>query len=507
MQLITAYEQYYPELHPSPLFSGTLQSCVQRGCDAYSGGAVYNNTSVCGLGLASAADAVIAVKKLVFEEKRLTLPQLLVLLKNNWQGQEQLRLYARGRLPKYGNNNPEVDTLAAELTACLAGALNGQPNGRGEAFPFEWPSVGSYFGIMDSCGFEKAGYFAVQACYSTVPVLHLEPHWNFKKGQTVFVRAFSNCEQVELLLNGQSLGKRANNPCTPLFWQVEFCPGTLLARGYNAGRCVITASRQTAQKAAKIVLTPVNPTLTNSGEEVAIVNAHLADANGNPCPTENKKINFEAVGDGKILGVGNGNQNSHERDAASSRRLFNGRCQVKLKAAPGAKALALKAKCQGVLPATVTFNILKTAQPEYVPETYSRLLGGFVESNICFTQKPDPLMTIADREMNLFVPLVLNPTRFQPFNGSYKLYRTRLLFANDGQNRRCTLHFDELRCGAAEMYANGALVFSGGRILEQPVEVTFETGGLESMEFRILITASGVADCDGIRGFVTVAVE
>ena len=175
--------------------------------------------------------------------------------------------------------------------------------------------------------------------------------------------------------------------------------------------------------------------------------------------------------------------------------------------APGAKTLALKAKCQGVLPATVTFNILQTAQPEYVPETYSRLLGGFVESNICFTQKPDPLMTIADREMNLFVPLVLNPTRFQPFNGSYKLYRTRLLFANDGQNRRCTLHFDELRCGAAEMYANGALVFSGGRILEQPVEVTFETGGLESMEFRILITASGVADCDGIRGFVTVAVE
>lgn len=378
---------------------------------------------------------------------------------------------------------------------------------RGEAFPFEWPSVGSYFGIMDSCGFEKAGYFAVQACYSTVPVLHLEPHWNFKKGQTVFVRAFSNCEQVELLLNGQSLGKQANNPCTPLFWQVEFCPGTLLARGYNAGRCVITASRQTAQKAAKIVLTPVNPALTNSGEEVAIVNVHLADANGNPCPTENKKINFEAVGDGKILGVGNGNQNSHERDAASSRRLFNGRCQVMLKAAPGAKALALKAKCQGVLPATVTFNILQTAQPEYVPETYSRLLGGFVESNICFTQKPDPLMTIADREMNLFVPLVLNPTRFQPFNGSYKLYRTRLLFANDGQNRRCTLHFDELRCGAAEMYANGALVFSGGRILEQPVEVTFETGGLESMEFRILITASGVADCDGIRGFVTVAVE
>lgn len=134
MQLITAYEQYYPELHPSPLFSGTLQSCVQRGCDAYSGGAVYNNTSVCGLGLASAADAVIAVKKLVFEEKRLTLPQLLVLLKNNWQGQEQLRLYARGRLPKYGNNNPEVDTLAAELTACLAGALNGQPNGRGGVF-------------------------------------------------------------------------------------------------------------------------------------------------------------------------------------------------------------------------------------------------------------------------------------------------------------------------------------------------------------------------------------
>lgn len=134
MALICDYERHYAMLHASPLFSGTFQSCVQRGLDAYEGGAIYNNTSVCGLGLASAVDAIVAVKHLVFLQKRLTLPQLTELLKNNWQGQEALRLYVQNKLPKYGNNCAEADRLAAELTACLANAVNRQPNARGGVF-------------------------------------------------------------------------------------------------------------------------------------------------------------------------------------------------------------------------------------------------------------------------------------------------------------------------------------------------------------------------------------
>lgn len=416
------------------------------------------------------------------------------------------------------NSYQSIKTISGEQFAQVWQTVQSHPyisgmflwNGfdyRGEPFPFEWPSVGSYFGQMDSCGFEKAGYYEVQACYSTKPMLHLEPHWNFKRGQTVLVRAYSNCEQVELFLNGKSLGKKKNNFPKPLIWRVPFCPGTLLAQGSNAGECVATASKTTAQKAQKIVLTPVNTNLGNSGEEVAIVQVHLADAKGNFCPTENRKICFEAIGDGEILGVGNGNQNSHEADAGNCRRLFNGRCQVMLRVAPGAKALTLRAVAAGVLAAELPFQLKNEPQPQYMGETYSRLLGGWRESNYCFLEKPDPLMKIADREMNLFVPLVLNPTRFQPFHGSYKLYMTRLQFGESGQNRQCTLHFNELRCGAAEMFANERLVFSSGEIMEKPLDITFETGGLKSMELRLLLTASGVADCDGIRGFVTVVVK
>ena len=81
---------------------------------------------------------------------------------------------------------------------------------RGEATPFSWPAVGSQFGILDSCGFPKDGFYYLKSWWSDAPVLHIFPHWNWpgKEGQEITVTANSNYEAVELLLNGQSLGKR-----------------------------------------------------------------------------------------------------------------------------------------------------------------------------------------------------------------------------------------------------------------------------------------------------------
>ena len=134
MDLIRAYESYYPTISQAPLLSSTFADCVERGVDAYAGGAKYNNSSVVAFSVANTVDGLTAVKKLVYEEKRYTVSELADILNRNWEGHEMLRREILKKHPKYGNGNPEVDHLAAELVDFAASCVNGQPNGRGGVF-------------------------------------------------------------------------------------------------------------------------------------------------------------------------------------------------------------------------------------------------------------------------------------------------------------------------------------------------------------------------------------
>ena len=86
---------------------------------------------------------------------------------------------------------------------------------------------------MDTCGFPKDNFYYYQAWWTDKPVLHLVPHWNWpgKEGQDIDVRCFSNCGEVELFLNGVSLGRKTMPKNSHLQWMVKYAPGTLLARG------------------------------------------------------------------------------------------------------------------------------------------------------------------------------------------------------------------------------------------------------------------------------------
>ncbi|HSY18702.1 MAG TPA: glycoside hydrolase family 2 TIM barrel-domain containing protein, partial [Candidatus Acidoferrales bacterium] len=105
---------------------------------------------------------------------------------------------------------------------------------RGEPTPYKWPCINSHFGIMDMCGFPKDICYYYQSWWQDRPVLHLAPHWNWpdKTGQEILVRVFSNCQEVELFLNGRSLGKQAMEPNGYLDWKVSYAPGVLGAKGY-----------------------------------------------------------------------------------------------------------------------------------------------------------------------------------------------------------------------------------------------------------------------------------
>lgn len=131
---VNAIEIHYPNIIQSPILSATFENCMARGLDAYAGGAKYANTSLCIFGLATIADSLIAIKKAVFEEKRISLTDFTALLKNNWQGGDRLRKHIQDNYPKYGNNDPEADDLAADLVSFMAHCINNKPNERGGVY-------------------------------------------------------------------------------------------------------------------------------------------------------------------------------------------------------------------------------------------------------------------------------------------------------------------------------------------------------------------------------------
>jgi beta-galactosidase len=184
---------------------------------------------------------------------------------------------------------------------------------RGEPTPYGWPSVTSYFGMMDVCGFPKDNVFYLKSWWGKEPVLHIMPHWNWAgmEGKEIDVWVHSNCEEVELFLNRKSLGKKKMEVNSHLEWKVKYIPGTLEAIGYKNGKKVLSETQKTVGIAEKIKLSVDKENQTNSS--VVVVTVESTDKKGLNVPTANHEITFSIKG-GKILGVGNGNPTSLEKD-------------------------------------------------------------------------------------------------------------------------------------------------------------------------------------------------
>jgi beta-galactosidase len=187
---------------------------------------------------------------------------------------------------------------------------------RGEPTPYQWPCINSHFGILDMCGFRKDNAWYYEAWWTDQPVLHLLPHWNWpgREGQEMDVRALSNCEEVELFLNGQSLGRQTMKKDSELKWKVKYAPGTLSAKGYKNGQLAAETRVETTGAPAAIQLTPDRSTLNADSEDVSVFTVAVTDAQGRVVPVAADLIHFELSGPGKILGVGNGDPSCHEPD-------------------------------------------------------------------------------------------------------------------------------------------------------------------------------------------------
>ena len=173
---------------------------------------------------------------------------------------------------------------------------------RGEPNPLAYPSHDSEFGILDYCGFPKDEAWYLKAAWTSAPVLHILPHWNLSghEGETVEIWAYSNCEEVQLSVNGKNLGRKRMPADGHLKWEAKYKPGKIVATGYNKGKKVVTETIQTTGPAVKAVAAAE----TIGG--ITIVNVQLQDKKGRFVPDACRDLTLTIDGPGRIIGAGNG---------------------------------------------------------------------------------------------------------------------------------------------------------------------------------------------------------
>jgi beta-galactosidase len=242
---------------------------------------------------------------------------------------------------------------------------------RGEPTPYGWPSINSQFGIVDMCGYPKDNYFYYKAWWGRDPMVHVFPHWNWegREGDEIPVWVYSNLDEVELFVNGKSLGSQKVPHLGHVQWKVRYEPGSIEARGSKDGKVVVTEKRETTGAAASIRLTVDRNEINADGEDVAVIKVEGLDKEGRLVPIADDMIGFKVTGKGALIGVGNGDPNCQESDKASKRSLFNGLAQVIVQSTKEAGEIQIEAHKEGrggadLTPATIS---VKTKQVELRP--------------------------------------------------------------------------------------------------------------------------------------------
>jgi beta-galactosidase len=210
-----------------------------------------------------------------------------------------------------------------------------------------WPNKNSSSGVIDLCGFPKDGYYFYQSQWTKKPMVHLFPHWNWAghEGQVISVIAYTNCDTVELFLNGKSFGKKSyifpqqghtkawNAYALPyiapttsdlhLTWDVPYEAGILKVVGKKNGK-IVTEEVHTTSKPAAIRLSADEKELSADGWDVVNVKVEITDENGLTVPDANNRIEFKVEGEGTLIGTDNGNPQDKTPMKSKQRNVYNG---------------------------------------------------------------------------------------------------------------------------------------------------------------------------------------
>jgi Glycoside hydrolase family 2 C-terminal domain 5/F5/8 type C domain/Domain of unknown function (DUF4982) len=202
-------------------------------------------------------------------------------------------------------------------------------------------------------------------------MVHILPHWNWSAGQTVTVFVYTNCDSVELFLNGSSLGSRTFQAggALHLEWSVAYAAGTLRAEGRRAGALVATEEVRTAAAAARVALSADRTSINADGEDLAFLTADIVDANGVFVPTAGNTVNFSVSGPGRLVGVDNGNAISLESYKGTSRQAFSGKCLAIVQSTGATGSIVVTASSSGLTAGSATIATQGSGVPTNTPTT------------------------------------------------------------------------------------------------------------------------------------------
>ena len=239
---------------------------------------------------------------------------------------------------------------------------------RGEPNPLKYPAHDSEFGILDYCGFWKDEAWYLKSWWTDEPTLHIFPHWNLEghEGEEIELWAYSNCDEVELMVNGKKLGRQTMPKNGHLKWKATYQPGRVVAIGYKNGKRILTQTIETTKPAAKVMLKTDRQQITADGRDVAVVTVEIQDTRGRIVPNACPLLTLSLQGDGRILGVGNGNpaflgeDHPREKDCHQFQiPAFNGLAQVLIQSGKTPAQLVLSCSGDKLTSGSITLNTRK----------------------------------------------------------------------------------------------------------------------------------------------------
>jgi beta-galactosidase len=206
-----------------------------------------------------------------------------------------------------------------------------------------WPAICSKSGALDLFLQKKGAFYQNKSHWTDEPMAHIVPHWNFEglEGKDILVTVYTNCEELELFLNGQSHGKKQIEKYGHGEWNVPYTSGTLEVKGYINGKLVASDKRVTICKPVALKLTLDNEFEAN-GRDVALFTCECVDETGNAVPDASEFVNFSVNAPAVIVGTGSDNCD-HNNVANTERKMYMGKIRIAVKPAKDQKNIRLSA--------------------------------------------------------------------------------------------------------------------------------------------------------------------
>ena len=364
---------------------------------------------------------------------------------------------------------------------------------RGEPAPHEWPSVSSHWGLLDLCGFEKDTASLHRAWFTTTPFVFIAGHWNETGQRARRVRVYSNCREVELRLNGRSLGRKPVDPVEMVSWDVDYEPGELVAVGLSDAGSAVESSLRTTGPAVALGL-EVHPSMGRAflradASDALPITAFALDAHERRVPDATNEVEWIVTGAARLLGTGNGDPNSHEPSTGSRRKLFAGLAQAIVQAGETPGDAVVEARAGGLVSARLRIEVRSCRARPAVPVVPLRWFINDFRMSPVLRDRPDAAAELPEADVNSWPMVRAGWAQATVAADGFVMFRGTFTLPKRLQPTGGMLRMHEVE-GSAEVLLDERLVARRSGTSAGPIELSVPPSGAKH-RLTVLLRSDG----------------